>query len=120
MNIDVINLKQKASLVKDLHQYKLIAQMNNYNFTLIKAKRVMGWHSHPETDEVFIVVEGKMKIELRDKMLELAEGEMVVIPKGIEHRPVCEEEVCCLLIEPSGTLNTDNTGGAIQSEIEWI
>jgi len=121
MEINVINIKKKAGLFKELHSYKVIAQMNDYYFKLVKAKREFIWHQHPETDEVFYVVEGKMKIALRDKTLSLKEGEMVVIPKGVDHKPVCATECCVMLIEPKDTINTGNAGGSLtDTKLEWI
>jgi mannose-6-phosphate isomerase-like protein (cupin superfamily) len=121
MDIQVVNLKEKARKITELHKYKLVAQMNDYQFKLVKARREFVWHKHPETDEVFLIIEGVLRIELRDKSLVLHEGEMVVIPKGIEHRPVCKDVVCCMLIEPAGTVNTGSTGGALtDTDLEWI
>ena len=89
--------------------------MNKYNFTLIKANnRKLDWHTHLETDEVFFIVEGRMKIEFRERMVELKAGEICIVPKGTEHRPIVETDVTGLLIEPDGTLTPENTGGAIQ------
>ena len=117
----MINLKDKARKIKELHSYKIIAQMNNYHFKLIKAKREFIWHKHTDTDEVFMVIEGHLRIDLRDKTLELNEGELVVINKGIEHKPVCQDECTVLLIEPAGTLNTGDAGGALADmSLEWI
>ena len=120
MIMDRINLKEKASKINKLHEYKLIAKMNNYNFVLIKAKRTLDFHSHPDTDEVFFVVEGKMKLEFRTEIIDLHEGEMCVVPKGVEHRPVCKTQVTCMLIEPDGTLTPENTGGAYKGVIESV
>lgn len=121
MEINVINFRKKVDLIEELHSYKLIAQMNECQFKLVKAKREFIWHQHPETDEVFIVIEGTLQIDLRDKTLNLAEGEMVVIPKGVEHKPVCRELCCLLLIEPEGTINTGNAGGGLtDTDLEWI
>jgi mannose-6-phosphate isomerase-like protein (cupin superfamily) len=107
----VINLKEEASKI-DKHQYKVIGKMNNHNFTLIKAKdRKLDFHSHPDSDEVFFIIEGEMKLEFEDKMLELKAGEMCIVPKGVVHRPVCETDVTTMLIEIDGTLTPDNTGG---------
>ena len=95
--------------------------MNDYQFKIVKARRVFVWHQHPATDEVFLVIEGVLRIELRDNVHVLHEGEMVVIPKGIEHRPVCDDVVCCMLIEPAGTVNTGSAGGSLTDmELEWI
>ena len=121
MDIPVINFEEKFTKIKELHSYKLVAQMNDYHFKLVKMKREFIWHSHPETDEVFIIIDGNMQIDLRDERLYLTKGEMVVIPKGIEHKPSSGEECKILLIEPAGTLNTGNAGGDMtDTEIEWI
>lgn len=121
MSIQIVNFEEKFSRIKELHEYKLVAQMNDYHFKLVKMKREFIWHSHPETDEVFIVIDGDMEIELRDKTLCLKKGEMVVIPKGIEHKPSSREECKILLIEPAGTINTGNAGGDLtDTKIEWI
>lgn len=121
MNIEVINFAEKFDKIKELHKYKVIAQMNNYYFKLVKARREFIWHKHPETDEVFMVIAGNLVIELRDRTLHLTEGEMVVIPKGVEHKPSCEEECEILLIEPKGTVNTGNAGGRLtDTDLEWI
>lgn len=121
MGMRVVNLEQKSKLIKDFHKYKLIAELNDIQFKLVKAKRTFVWHSHEETDEMFFVVEGRMKLETRETMFELEKGEMIVVPKGVEHRPVCETECTVLLVEPAGTVNTGNAGGALtDTELEWI
>ncbi|MFO8085153.1 MAG: cupin domain-containing protein [Desulfobacterales bacterium] len=107
-----INLKAEAANIQNLFEYKTIAKMNGHTFTLIKAKnRTLDFHMHQESDEVFYIVEGQMKLEFRDRMVHLNAGEMCVVPKGTEHRPVCETDVTAMLIEFDGTLTTDNTGG---------
>jgi mannose-6-phosphate isomerase-like protein (cupin superfamily) len=121
MDITVVNLKEKSRKIRELHSYKLVAQMNDYHFKLVRAKREFVWHRHPETDEVFMVVQGHLRIDLRYEILNLGEGDMVVIPKGVEHKPVCEEECTVLLIEPAGTLNTGDAGGVLtDTDLEWI
>ncbi|MBP2629356.1 MAG: cupin domain protein [Firmicutes bacterium] len=121
MGISVINFEKKFTKIKELHSYKLVAQMNDYHFKLVKMKREFIWHSHPETDEVFIIIDGKMQIDLRDETLYLTKGEMVVIPRGIEHKPSSREECKIVLIEPVGTLNTGNIGGDLtDTELELI
>jgi len=88
---------------------------------MVKAKREFVWHSHPETDEVFFVVEGKMQLAFRDKVFDLKKGELIVVPKGVEHRPACKTECTVMLIEPRETLNTGNAGGPLtDTELEWI
>lgn len=121
MKVQVINFAEKFAKIESLHVYKLVAQMNDYQFKLVKMKREFIWHSHPETDEVFIIIEGNMQIALRDEILELKKGEMVVIPKGIEHKTVSNVECQILLIEPAGTTNTGNAGGDLtDTKLEWI
>ena len=121
MDVEVINFEEKFEKIKELHSYKVIAQMNNYYFKLVKAKREFIWHQHPETDEVFVVIDGKLTIELRDKTLTLKKGEMVVIPKGVEHKPSSKEETKILLIEPIGTVNIGNARGDLtDTNLEWI
>ena len=121
MEVKVVNFEEKFEKIKQLHSYKVVAQMNNYYFKLVKAKREFIWHSHPETDEVFMVLEGELKIELRNKTLTLQKMEMVVIPKGVEHKPSCTEECKVLLIEPADTLNTGNVKSSLtDTSLEWI
>ena len=121
MHIRVVNLQDKAELISELHRYKLVAEMNDYQFKLVKAQREFVWHSHPETDEVFFVVAGNMKLAFRDQTFELNPGEMIVVPKGVDHKPICDQECTVMLIEPKGTVNTGNAGGALtDTELEWI
>jgi mannose-6-phosphate isomerase-like protein (cupin superfamily) len=121
MDVEVINFEEKFEKIKELHSYKVIAQMNNYYFKLVKAKREFIWHQHPETDEVFVVIDEKLIIELKDKTFTLKKGEMVVIPKGVEHKPSSKEETKILLIEPIGTVNTGNARGDLtDTNLEWI
>ena len=115
--MEVINLKEKGSQIPKLYQYEVIANMNNHNFTLVRVKdRTLDFHTHPDSDEVFLIVDGQMKLEFRDNTVELKAGEMCVVPKGIEHRPICTTEVTCLLIEQAGTLTPDNTGGTYKEK----
>ena len=101
-----INLKEKLSLFSEHWSPKVIAEMNDYQFKLVKLQGDFVWHSHAETDEVFIVIEGAMKIELSDGTVELSEGEMFVVPKGVAHKPYAEEECKVMLVEPRGVVNT--------------
>ncbi len=121
MDISVVNFKDKFKKIHEQHSYKIIAQMNNYHFKLVRVEREFIWHKHPETDEVFMVIDGHLQIDLRDKVLHLKKGEMVVIPRGVEHKPSCKEECKILLIEPAGTPNTGDAGGDLTvTELEWI
>jgi mannose-6-phosphate isomerase-like protein (cupin superfamily) len=95
--------------------------MNDYYFKLVKVKREFIWHKHVDTDEVFLVVKGTLQVSLRDKTLKLHEGEMVVVPKGVEHKTAASDETTVLLIEPAGTVNTGDVGGALtDTSLEWI
>lgn len=110
--MDVINLKTRGTSIKNMFQYDVTAKMNGHAFTLVRgSNRTLDFHIHEDSDEVFIVVSGSMKLEFRDKVVDLKEWDMCVVPKGTEHRPVCNEEVTCLLIEKDGTLTPENTGG---------
>ena len=100
---------------------KIIAQMNDYHFKLVKFQGDFVWHNHTETDEVFIVLEGEMGIEFRDGKVTLNAGEMFVVPGEVEHKPFAEKECKILLIEPAGTVNTGDAGGDLTAEdLIWI
>jgi len=106
MNRQPINLQDKLSKFSEHWSPKIIAQMNDYHFKLAKVQGEFVWHDHPETDEVFLVIKGRLEIHLRDSIVTLNEGEMYVVPKGVEHKPVAEQECHIMLIEPAGTVNT--------------
>lgn len=110
--MEVINLKDKGDQIPNLYQYEVIAKMNDHNFTLVRVKdRTLDFHTHPDSDEVFFIVDGQMKLEFRDKTINLKSGDMCVVPKGTEHRPICTTEVTCMVIEKEDTLTPQNTGG---------
>lgn len=106
MDYQSINLREKLAMFSEYWSPKIIAQMNDYHFKIAKLQGEFIWHNHPETDEVFIVLKGQLQIQFRDGSVVLREGEMFVVPKGVEHKPVAEQECHILLIEPAGTLNT--------------
>jgi mannose-6-phosphate isomerase-like protein (cupin superfamily) len=106
MNHAPINLQQKLALFTEHWRPKVIAEMNDYQFKLVKLENEFVWHKHDDTDEVFFVVEGTMKIAFRDGEVELNSGEMFVVPKGVEHKPSAVDECKVMLIEPKGVLNT--------------
>jgi len=106
MDYQPVNLAEKFVKFSEQWSPKIIAQMNNYHFKIAKIEGEFIWHDHPETDEVFIVLKGELEIELRDGNVLLEEGELFVVPKGAEHKPVAKQECHILLIEPAGTLNT--------------
>jgi len=121
VSVSVINIKEKFSKIEQLHKYKRIARMNEIDFKLVRMKREFIWHKHPETDEVFMVIDGSLQIHLRDRILHLEKGEIVVIPKGVEHKPACSKECRILLIEPAATVNTGDAGGEMMDgDVEWI
>ena len=110
--IEKYDLKTIGKSIPRLYQYEEFTRVNDHIFTLVRVKeRTLDFHTHPDSDEVFFVVSGEMKLELREKTIHLKEGEMCVVPKGVEHRPICTSEVICLLIEKDGTLTPENTGG---------
>ena len=106
MNYQPINFQEKLSKFSEHWSPRNIAQMNDYHFKIAKIEGEFIWHDHPETDEVFIVLKGQLEIQLREGKVVLSEGEMFVVPKGVEHKPFAQEECHILLIEPVGTLNT--------------
>ena len=116
-----INLKSKFDKFHEQWSPKIIAEMNDYHFKLVKIKNEFIWHQHEHTDEVFIVIEGKIGIEFENETIEINKGEMIVIPKGKQHRPFAKQEAKIMLIEPRSVVNTGN----IESEItapsdQWI
>ena len=119
--MDVINLRQKFSLFNDHWSPKIIGELNGQQVKLAKVKGEFVWHNHKEEDELFYIIKGILKIEFRDRIIELKEGEMVIIPAGVEHRPVAEEEVHLLLFEPAATKHTGELKYDITVEKQdWI
>ena len=106
-----INFKQKLGLFDERWAPKVIAEMNDYQFKVVKLQGDFIWHDHRDTDETFIVLEGDLRIDFRDGAVHVSTGEMFVVPKGVEHKPYAEHEVKLLLIEPRGVLNTGHEGG---------
>lgn len=107
-----INLRDKLALFDDHWSPRVIAEMNDYQFKLAKLEGEFVWHSHADTDEVFIVIDGDFVLEFRDRRVPLSAGEMYVVPRGVEHRPVAERECSVMLVEPRGVVNTGEAGGA--------
>jgi mannose-6-phosphate isomerase-like protein (cupin superfamily) len=101
-----INFEDKFSLLSEQWSPRVVAEMNDYQFKVVKLEGDFVWHDHQDTDETFIVLKGNLRIDLRDGCVNLSEGEMYVVPKGVEHKPYAEKEVEVLLIEPKGVLNT--------------
>lgn len=121
MEYSAINLKEKLNKFSEHWSPKIIAQMNDYHFKLVKFHGDFVWHSHADTDEVFIVLEGAMRIDFPDGKVELRTGEMFVVPRGAEHKPFAERECKIMLVEPAGTINTGDSGGDLTAEDNvWI
>ncbi len=121
MNYNAVNFEQKLGLFNDHWAPKVIAEMNDYQFKVVKLKGEFIWHDHKDTDETFIVLEGRLRIDFRNGHVDIGAGEMYVVPKGIEHKPYAADEVKMLLIEPRGVLNTGDRGGerTAQNDV-WI
>jgi len=122
MKYKALNFKEKFDLLKKQWEPRVIAEMNNYQFKVVKLEGDFIWHSHKETDETFIVLDGKLRIDFRDGQVNLKSGEMFVVPKGLEHKPYAEKEVKVLLIEPKGVLNTgdEETSERTAKNDVWI
>ena len=116
-----INIKAKFKKFSDTWAPKVIAEINNYQFKLVKIKNDFIWHQHEDTDEVFIVIEGKMNIEFEDSMIELNEGEMLVVPKGKKHKPFAENQAKIMLVEPKDVVNTGEQENELTAKNDdWI
>src|SRR3954463_8723420 len=111
-----INFREKLGLFTDRWQPRVIAEMNDYQFKIVRIEGDFVWHDHMDTDETFIVLDGELRIDFRDGSVTLGPGEMFVVPKGKEHKPYAAKEVKMLLIEPRGVLNTGDAGGARTAE----
>jgi len=109
---DAINLADKLATFSDTFSPRTVAQFNDCDVMVVKVQGPFVWHKHDDTDDFFLVLQGHLTIELRDRKVELGPGELFVVPKGEEHRPVAKEEVHLLLIEPSGTPNTGDVATA--------
>jgi len=111
MSYRPINFRDKFALFSEQWQPKVIGEMNDYQFKVVKLQGDFVWHDHQDTDETFIVIDGRLRIDFRDGAVEIGAGEMFVVPKGVEHKPYAEQEVKLLLIEPRGVPNTGDAGG---------
>ena len=107
-----VNLEQKLSAFNEHWSPKVVAAFNGHDVMVVKAKGEFVWHAHPDTDDFFLVLKGRLTIQFRDGDVHVDPGDLYVVPKGVEHRTVADEEVHLLLIEPLGTLNTGNDATA--------
>jgi mannose-6-phosphate isomerase-like protein (cupin superfamily) len=113
---EVVNLADKIALLDGYYRPGIVGDLNNYKILVVKVLGEFVWHKHEDTDDFFLVLRGHLTIQLRDRNVELAEGEMFVVPRGVEHCPKAEEEAHVLLIEPRGTPNTGDAGGELTVE----
>jgi mannose-6-phosphate isomerase-like protein (cupin superfamily) len=121
MDYTPINLQEKLAKFSERWSPKIIAQLNDFHLKLAKVKGEFVWHDHPETDEVFLVVKGRLDILFRDGKVTLGEGEVYVVPKGVEHKPLADGECHILLIEPAGTVNTGDVSDKLTAPADvWI
>jgi mannose-6-phosphate isomerase-like protein (cupin superfamily) len=115
-----VNLAGKLSQFSDLWSQKTVAALNDYEVKLAKVEGEFVWHAHEDTDELFLVLSGRLTIRLRDAEVVLEPGELFVVPRGVEHCPVAQEETAILLIEPAGTPNTGTAGGELTKAAELL
>ena len=116
-----IDIQEKLAKFSDHWSPRVIAEMNDYQFKLVKIQGDFVWHDHADTDEVFIVIEGSMRIEFEDGEVELSEGEMYVVPRGVNHKPYAEEECKVMLVEPRGVMNTGEVDGELTAPNDsWV
>ncbi len=121
MAYTAINLKEKLGKFSEHWSPRVVAELNDYQFKLAKIQGDFIWHSHPKTDEAFLVLDGKLEIEFRDGKVRLKAGDLYIVPKGVEHKPFAKDECSILLIEPVGTTNTGEAGGELTAEQNiWV
>ena len=114
--MEKVNINDKLNQFSDHWNPRIIGELNGQHVKAVKLKGEFVWHHHDNEDELFLVIRGKLKMEFRDRVEEINEGEFIIVEKGVEHRPVADEEVHLLLFEPAGTLNTGNVVGELTKE----
>jgi mannose-6-phosphate isomerase-like protein (cupin superfamily) len=121
MDYRPVNFGKKFGLLREQWQPRVVAELNDYQFKVVRLEGDFVWHSHADTDEAFVVMEGELLIDFRDGAVRIGPGEMFVVPKGVEHKPYAEREVKMLLIEPRGVPNTGDQGGGRTAQNDvWI
>ena len=110
---DAVDLSEKLSMFSEPWSPKVVARMNDYEIKVVKVRGEFTWHTHEDTDELFLVIAGELTVRLRDGDVELGPGQLFVVPRGVEHCPVADGEVHAMLIEPAGVVNTGDAGGAL-------
>jgi len=117
---DKVNLAEKLAAFDEHFVPKIVGELNDYKLALVKVKGEFVWHSHADTDDFFLVLSGRLTIQLRDRDVELGPGELFVVPRGVEHCPKADDEAHVLLIEPLGTVNTGDAGGDLTATEERL
>ncbi len=116
MSADAINIEQKLALFQDHWNPRIIGELNGQHIKLAKLQGEFVWHSHEHEDEAFFVLHGSLTMEFRDRSVKVREGEMIIVPRGVEHRPVANAECHVMLFEPTSTVNTGSAGGDLTRE----
>lgn len=120
MDERIVDLAEKFGKLTEHYSPKLVATLNDYEIKLVRIKGEFVWHTHDDTDELFLVLDGRLTIQLRDQDVKLGPGQLYVVPRGVEHCPRAQDEVKAILIEPAGVVNTGNAGGALTAVVEPI
>lgn len=120
MTDGTVDINEKFGLFTEHWSPKLVARLNDYEVKLVKIKGEFVWHAHEDTDELFLVIEGQLTIQLRDRDVTLGPGQLFVVPRGVEHCPRADAEVRALLLEPTGVVNTGTGGGELTAVVEQI
>ncbi len=120
MSVEKVNVAEKLALFSEHWSPKVVGELNGQHVKLVKFQGEFVWHHHDDEDEMFLVVDGRFRMEFRDRSMEIKAGEFVVVPRGMEHRPVADSEVSVMLFEPASTVNTGSAGGALTVELERI
>ncbi len=115
--MEKVNIEEKLSLFQDYFNPRIVGELNGQQVKLVKFQGEFVWHKHDNEDELFFVIKGNFKMEFRDKIVDISENEFLIVPKGVEHKPMAENEVSIMLFEPASTLNTGNTKGVLTRAI---
>jgi mannose-6-phosphate isomerase-like protein (cupin superfamily) len=116
--LEKVNLKEKLASFEEIFSPRIVGYYNDTKIQVAKTRGEFVWHSHPDTDDLFLVLEGNLRVELRDGAVDVGEGELLVVPRGVEHRPVADEEAHVLLLELEGTPNTGDSDAEAAPEVE--
>jgi len=121
MKSEKVNVDEKLALFRDYWKPRIVGELNGQLVKIVKFQGEFVWHKHDQEDELFYVLKGRFRLEFRDRMVDLSEREFFIVPKGVEHRPVADEEVAVMLFEPATTLNTgDQRGNLTRQDLEKI